>query len=389
MLIRWKKVTMKKIFYLGSYCDGEFKDEKRICSLAGMNKMKGIIAALSKDYKVEIISSSLTHGKKYCPKHEVILGDSLKLFLFSSLGRKGIITKVLDILWFKLHLIFFFLRNIHKNDRVIVYHSLIYVETVLFLHRIINFDLILEFEELYADVWRSGLSRNIELKLLKKADKFIFPTQLIPNKYNIPSDKYVIIHGNYCCGLEKKRQYDPGRNIEVVYAGTLDPRKGCIDAIYSAQYLPGNYHISILGLGSKEEIDRVEEAIEEVNKKDGARASFKGTLYGSDYEAFLQQCDIGLCTQDPQAKFTNTSFPSKIISYLSGGLRVLSIDIPAVRNSEIASNLYFYGEQTTFEIANGIKQIDMQKEYDSSKILHDLFEKSRLELITLIEKERV
>lgn len=380
---------MKKIFYLGSYCDDEFIDEKRYYSLAGMNKMKGIIAALLGDYKVEIISSSLTHGEKSCKQHTVILGDSLKLLLFSSLGRKNIITKVLDILWFKLKLVLFFFRNIHKNDTVIVYHSLIYVETILFLHRIIKFDLILEFEELYADVWRSELSRGIELKLLKQADKFIFPTNLIPDKYNIPSDQYVIIHGNYCCSLERRKQHSSCRNIEVVYAGTLDPRKGCLEAIYAAQYLPTNYHINILGTGSKEEIDSVEEAIVEVNKKNVAKVSFKGTLYGSEYESFLQQCDIGLCTQDPKAKFTNTSFPSKIISYLSNGLRVLSIDIPSVRNSEIASILYFYDEQTILGIANGIKQIDMSKEYDSSKIMRDLFVKSKLELINLIEKGKI
>lgn len=376
---------MKKIYYLGSYIAEEFYEENRYCSLACMNKMKGIISALNDSYDVEIISSCLSHGKKVCNSHEKRINGNVNLILFSSLGRKNRIFRVLDVIWFKLQLIAFFFRNICKSDKVIVYHSLIYVETILLLKKIIGFDLILEFEELYSDVWKENASRGIELKLLKKADKYIFPTKLIPQEYGVSKDKYVIIHGNYCCKRERESSV-PHKKTEIVYAGNLEPRKGCIDAILAAQYLSDNYHISVLGTGSEKEIERVNAVIKETNEKGGAEVTFKGVLLGREYEAYLQTCDIGLCTQDPEAEFTNTSFPSKILSYLTNGLRVLSIDIPSVRGSDVSPILYFYNAQTPEEIANSIKKIDIKSDYDSVALIHGLFEKSRIELRKLIEE---
>ena len=48
---------------------------------------------------------------------------------------------------------------------------------------------------------------------------------------------------------------------------------------------------------------------------------------------FIQKCQIGLCTQNIDAAFNTTSFPSKILSYMSNGLEVVGVNIAAIKNS--------------------------------------------------------
>ena len=100
--------------------------------------------------------------------------------------------------------------------------------------------------------------------------------------------------------------------------------------------------------------------------------------------SFLQKCDIGLSLQNPEASFNMTSFPSKILSYLSNGLRVVSIRIPAIEQSSVGDLLYFYDIQTPEAIANRIKSIEMNCPYDSRKRIKSLREQLKVDLERLV-----
>lgn len=99
--------------------------------------------------------------------------------------------------------------------------------------------------------------------------------------------------------------------------------------------------------------------------------TFEGELKGDDYKHFIQKCHIGLSTQDPTAAFNATSFPSKILVYLSNGLRVVSIRIPVVEHSAIADCLCFYDEQSPKMIANAIME-SVKADIDGKDILKKL-----------------
>ena len=86
----------------------------------------------------------------------------------------------------------------------------------------------------------------------------------------------------------------------------------------------------------------------------------------------MQSCHIGLCTQDPFAKFTTTSFPSKILTYLSNGLRVVAVSIPSLLEANIHNYVNFYLDQNPKSIADAIKSIDFQQSYNSRKIVDEL-----------------
>ena len=204
----------------------------------------------------------------------------------------------------------------------------------------------------------------------------IFPTELLNEKINTQKKPYAIIHGTYQVEPDRKCnifQDELQKKIHCVYAGTFDPRKGgAIAAAAAAEFLPENYHIHILGFGNDEEKKKMQDLIAKLASKTVCGISYDGLLSGEDYIRFIQSCDIGLSTQNPDAAFNATSFPSKILSYMANGLRVVSIRIPAIEGSAIGEHMYYYDRQTPEEIAKAILSVDMSDKTDPRTIIADL-----------------
>ena len=111
-----------------------------------------------------------------------------------------------------------------------------------------------------------------------------------------------------------------------------------------------------------------------------AGISYDGLLMGSDYIRFLQSCHVGLSTQDPNASFNETSFPSKVLSYLANGLRVVSIRMKSLERSSIGHLLYYYDVNTPKGIASAIESINFNIPYDSRIVIQELDQKFVLEI---------
>ena len=99
----------------------------------------------------------------------------------------------------------------------------------------------------------------------------------------------------------------------------------------------------------------------------------------------MQKCHVGLSTQNPDAEYNDTSFPSKILSYMANGLRVVSIRIRTVETSSIADKVYFYDRQSPKDIADTIMNINFNDLYDSRQIIRTLDEKFDKEIGSLLE----
>ena len=169
-------------------------------------------------------------------------------------------------------------------------------------------------------------------------------------------------------------RFEDGK-IHLLYAGTLDPRKGGAAAVGSALGLPGNYHVHILGFGSEKDKKDLLDQIGNVSEKTEAAVTFDGLFSGEDYIRFVQSCDVGFSTQTPDAAFNDTSFPSKVLSYLANGLRVVSVRIKALERSAISDLLYYYDGNTPEAIAEAVKQIDFSQPYDSRSVIQELDKK--------------
>lgn len=360
---------MKKIFYM-SYYNSTNSSERRNAVLSSVNKMNYICEAIENNgYNTEIVSASGATEKKFCKSKKVKLTDKTTLKLFSSLPRLNRIVSVIDRVILKTKLFLYMIKNTNKDSIVMVYHSLGYMSLVKRLKKLKGFKLIIEAEEIYGDVIGDEKTSQKEYEFFKIADAFIFPTEFLSEKVNTEKKPEVIIYGTYHIEKELLKLFSDGK-IHCVYAGTLDPRKGgAIASAESALFLNENYHIHILGFGNEKEKAEMLNTIDSISKKSKAKITYDGLLSGEEYIKFIQSCDIGLSTQNPNGKYNDTSFPSKILSYMANGLRVVSVRIPVVEESGIGKCVYYYDEQTPENIAKAIKSIDFSEEYDSRKAI--------------------
>lgn len=323
---------MKKIFYLGYY---NLPDSGTNFVLSSVNKMNYICEALENNgYNTEIVSASGAVEKKFCKSKKVKLTDKTTLKLFSSLPRLNRIVSVIDRVILKIKLFLYMIKNTNKDSTVMVYHSLGYMSLVKRLKKLKGFKLIIEAEEIYGDVIGNEKTSQKEYEFFKIADGFIFPTELLSEKVNTEKKPEVIIYGTYHIEKELPKLFSDGK-IHCVYAGTLDPRKGGAAAVEAALFLNGDYHIHILGFGNEKEKAEMLNIIDDISKKTEAKITYDGLLSGDEFTSFIQSCDIGFSTQSPDAAFNSTSFPSKILTYMVNGLRVVSIRIPAIEKSAV------------------------------------------------------
>jgi glycosyltransferase involved in cell wall biosynthesis len=364
---------LNKIKYVGFYNTLENNTENRISVMSATNKMDYIISKLNQlGYDVDLVSPSWTNNKRYYRGKRIEINEKNKLILPPTLPWKRFL-KFISVLFSQFWLFFHLLFHTKKDEVIIAYHSLFLIYPLYYAKKIKGFTLILEVEEVYQDVRKTSKAFSImEYKLIKLADKYIFPTELLNVKVNPQKKPNSIIYGTY--RVEKDRNslfYD--NKTHVVYAGTFDPRKGgAAAAVASAEYLPENYHIHIIGFGSEEQINSIEKEISEVSQKSSATITYDGLLKGEEYIHFLQKCQIGLSTQIPGAKYNETSFPSKILSYLSNGLRVVSVRLKVIEVSAIGNFVIYYDEQTPKSIAKAIMSVDLNAPKDGKNEINKL-----------------
>lgn len=376
--------TNDTIVYVGYY---DVANGETDVVLSATNKMDYIINCfLSLGKKVEIVSASTSKNQKQMKGGVKPLPNGVRLRLFDSLKGGNKIERVIRRWWLRRQLYKYLGKTLSPGEQVVIYHSLGYLNLIKKLKRK-NVSVIYEVEEIYSDVIGNKKLRKKEVKILSLADAYIFPTESLNKELNTTEKPYAIIHGTY--NVEKKRseKFFDGR-IHCVYAGTFDPRKGGgLAATKAAEFLDNKYHIHILGFGTEHDKRILMNAIQETSKKTNCKITYDGLLSGEEYLRFLQSCHIGLSTQNPEAEFNNTSFPSKVLSYLSNGLRVVSIRIPVLEQSGVGDMLYYYERQIPEEIARAIRAIDTTKEYDGRDRIEELNNTFKTSLEKLINND--
>ncbi|SDB80395.1 Glycosyltransferase involved in cell wall bisynthesis [Raineyella antarctica] len=375
------------IKYIGFFDHVSNAREGRAHALSAASKMEYIADALNRlGHRVLIISPSQTKHRRYFPGHTRQLTPMTWLRVFPTYPRGTIAQRLLRVVAGKIFLLAYLLRNTRAGEPVLVYHSLDIQEVVLVAKVLRRFRLILEVEEIYQDVVNtSRWKRKTEYALFGKADAFIFSTELLDEKLNTGGKPHAVVYGTYKRPEQTGKSTNDGRT-HVVYAGTLDPRKGgAAAAAAAAAYLDGSFHIHILGFGSDSDIAAMKRAVSRVSSANAGLVSFDGVLRGKEYSKFLRQCDVGLSTQNPSAEFNDSSFPSKILSYLAHGLKVVTVRIPAIERSRIAPAVTFYDHQEPPEIAEAIREAVSSRARDNIALIEQLDIEFMSSLARLVE----
>ena len=354
---------MRRIKYI-CYYPSQDPYKPRECVEAAVTKIDYIISVLNRSgIGVDIISPAIITKKGFCLSSggNKQNGEN-SLRLFPSFGCHGFaplrgLSRKLTYLCFHRWL----KKNIKEGEPIIVYHSLDYCSFFLDLRIKKNFKLIGEVEEIYQDVHPQSkhLSED-EYGFYSVCDSFIFPNTVLDEKVNSQNKSSIVIHGLYKVQPKVANKFDDGLT-HVLYAGTFDPVKGgALAAVEAAMYLSESYHLHITGFGSESDSKNVREKVTDITKKAKAQITFHGFISREELTVLMQRCHIGLCTQDPTKKLNLTSFPSKILNYLSNGLIVLSGRNRAIEESAVGDIVHYYEQQTPQEIANAIQAIDIQ-----------------------------
>lgn len=325
--------------------------------LSASTKIDYIIDVLNRcGYGIDIISKSGVS----CPSFVYDAGGVRKMGVntirhFASFGCTKSPLRIFSRWLNSLHFFFWLLFHTKRNEQILVYHSLGYCMLLNALRKVKKLRIIGEIEEIYQDVHEQSIFvSRAEYDFINGCDKYLFPTILMNEKFNVKGKPFAIVHGVYKPEEKLEDKFNDGK-IHVVYGGTFDPQKGgAMAAAECGRYLPNKYVVHICGFGSDAERSKIKNLINDVNRTSKSKTCFEGLLRGEEYTRFIQKCHVGLSTQNPEAAFNDTSFPSKILVYLANGLDVVSVRIPVVSTCSVVEAIDFYDKQTPDHIASAI-----------------------------------
>jgi len=363
-----KKDNLRKnIYYIGfySFSGGTLEKENRVYSSAAVNLMNFISQKLSSNATVNIISPSWTNNQRgiYRGK-KVQLSDNVFLNIAPSVGTYFGLGKFLSIIISQIWLIFKIIFTIKERDKVIVYHSVAFAPVILITKKLFSYKLILQLNEVYQDVKSQGLIKNyFEKAIIRDAGAYIVSNHFLKERMKSYNKEVIICEGVLRMNKPFLEKFSDGK-IHLIYAGLIDKIKNCsFNAIAIAPFLSEKYVIHIAGFGSELDVADLLVKIKELNIYSKCQIVFEGFLEGSNLFQFLQKCHIGLVAQSPDQKFTYSSFPSKIYTYLTNNLIVLSLSNSLILSSPVSNLIFTYEKNDPSHIAEVIANIDYKKNH--------------------------
>lgn len=373
--------------YIAFYDTPDLKNENRYVNAAARGVIEYMIDVLSSIEKVEVISPGRTLNTNGVYKSkEIQLSDHAVLKVPFSFGVKRKIGRLISLAWMQIWLFVYLFFHTHKGEKVVFYHSLSLMKMIYILKKIKGIKPVLEFREIYSDI--NQVSKKLtkrEHNYYKCAYAFIFPSEAIKNHLDIGNKPYVLAPGSY---LTHKYEHSDFRDkkIHLVYAGNLRKDKGgAYLAADAAKHLPENYILHILsGSYSEKALEDFKVKMNEVSDTSRCKIVFEGAKYGEEFYRFLNTCDIGLATQN-DGDFSNTSFPSKILTYMGCGLKVVAPPIDAVKLSPVGDLVSYYPSFDPKDVADAIKESASKKEPDIQNKIEILDEELKKRLKEILK----
>ena len=357
-------------------------------SLAAIDKINYVCEVLENaGFRVELLS--LCDVSLNAPKQSY-QGQLLKhsqLFLPKTYYKKNWLKKIQYRLLRDRSRLSFLNKHIDSGDIVLAYHSLPVLRYVSRIKKKKEIKCVLELEEVYSKLRHSNSNpKKIEKeeRLINQCDAFLFSSEVLKegfrSGFNLrPS---AVINGVYHANriLPKNE-----RLKRIVYAGGFAPERGVDAVIELSQYLPRSYSIHILGSGTVEETKRVINLISNVKSDSCCSVVFHGEKRGEEYTSFLQSCDIGICLQNPEDDFNKYEFPSKVFSYLSNGLYVVSTDIIQLQKSPVYDYITIAPSNRLEDVAKAIMSMNVDELKNPAEILEYLDKKAVQDIKQLME----
>lgn len=376
--------------YLAFYTTDHFRDRQLAVSPAGVSKSAYVAQLLrSTGRPVEIVSPCWSKCGRWqaWPAADEPLGDGLTLHQLAAFGVPARWLTPLQWAFALWQVFWYLLRHTRAGEPVAAYHSYYLCLPLLLAKRLRKFRLVLEVEEIYQDIMSLPKPvRRWERAVIRQADAYIFSTAALGQAVQPGAKPTVVINGSYRCAAPADAAPFADGAVHCLYSGTFDPAKeGAYLAIRAAAYLPAAYCVHISGFGTPEQVQQVRQEIARVQQTAACRIVYEGFLDDDAYTALLQKCQIGLNTQTPDKGFSNTCFPSKILTYMAHGLRVVSAANEAITASGVGDLLTYYTAQTPQQIADAVRRVPLDGAQDPRARLQALDAQARQDLQAMLE----
>ena len=342
------------VFYFGYYTNNA--NPNNFIEFPGCNtKMSYIIDSIKYNgIRVKVIC--LGESFKFMKRKSLKI-DDLEENLFIGTAKN----KIFSRMYLNLQVLSYLFIKITKDDAVIFYHSLYLLPFFKMARFFKKFKLIIEVEESYFAAWNKPMSWiRREISWLKGADSYLYVNDILANIIDntVP---YIVCYGNY----NNSHQYIPkqekiGDSINLVYAGLLsdDYNSDVYLAIDSTSLLNDNYKLIILGYGSNEAITQMLDYIQKKGLSD--KVKYLGFLKGEELSMCLQDCDIALNPRVLKDSLSDYTFPSKVLTYLSNGLSVVSTPIKCIQRSKIKNIVKFSNSNKPNDLAMAIEEVSFE-----------------------------
>ena len=377
---------MRKFYYICSYDD--YLNQRNLSTQpSGVTKINYIRFALKEaGIKFDLLSIAECKTDRRCfnlPSKKKI-DDYEEDSYILSIGRSNLLLKVLSRMLLYFQLICFLLFKVHRDDIILVYHVL-HVERLIYIIRhIVKRNVYFEIEEIYHAVYQDSPSKILkEISLLQHANGYILVNDIMRHKCKLDG-KAIVCYGAYVVSKEICTQR-LNSEIHVVYAGLIAEKGTDVYlAIDSARYLPSNYHVHILGYGTEQNITCMLDYMRDQMNAQSCSVTYDGCLYGDEYDKFLANCQIGLCTRVLDDNLSDYTFPSKVLVYLGHNIVPVCSPLNCITESKIKDEVCFCENVSAQAVAQAILSVKMDQMHQSNVIqkLHNEFVKGVREMFT-------
>jgi len=236
------------------------------------------------------------------------------------------------------------LRHTQSGDIVLIdNYELIYVLAAYFTNFFRRVTFVLEYEDgkhLIDRSWNALFSRTAEWMGRRLIRAAILAHPELGKR--LPASVPTVLVPGFVPESDRQKGNFEGGPVHFLYSGSLDSTRG-VDLLLETLPLlpPSGWHLHVSGAGILEKL------VEKVahDRRWNANVTFHGSLPGDAYADLIQKCNVGLNCQRASDPISHVTFPSKIFSYLSAGLLVLSSRASNV--PEICGDACSYVEEET------------------------------------------
>lgn len=361
----------RKIFYLGTYYSDDIDERNPSGSRAENYKIDYVVSSLIRcGFSVDLISA-IGYGNDgfYRTVKRRKSDNETHIYLGNYSSHKKILCS-LGVISRLIVLFFYLLKNIGRNDTLIVYHTPLFYVPIKFAQVFKRFQIVDEIEEIFfAEKCnkRAQKRKKSEIKLLKSASKYILANDILKDRICSSKKNGIVVYGPYFVPERKGGKFNDGR-VHIVYGGGCDYLRRVDHAVEAMKYLNDTYCLHIFTFGDSKMIDKINRLAVAVNSESNkAKVIIHKPLSGDSYTEFLQKCDIGLNLQIKGSGFEELAFPSKISTYLGCGLNVISSKLTSIEKSSLYDKINFYDENSPKSIADSILKCKINSyEYNTS-----------------------